>query len=82
MLERVNSAALVGLCTPAEFGDASQRKNRLDPSVRVALELAAGTWELRAPSGGAPRFLEAVRDRVQASLLDEGRVAELVPHKV
>ena len=33
-------------------------------------------------AGGAPRFLAAVRDRVQAALLDSGRVVELVPQKI
>jgi len=82
VLELVDADALLTNCVKAKFGDGAQRTNREDESVRVAFELATGAWELREPGGGTPRFLEVVRDRVQAALLDQERVAELVPQKV
>jgi hypothetical protein len=42
VLRRVDPAALLPHRTKAAFGDAAQRTNREDPSVRVAFELEAG----------------------------------------
>ena len=83
----LDTAALLAHCTKAKFGDASQRTNRKDPNVRVASELATGAWELCDLGRGLPHFLSALRDRascagVQAALVGDRRVVELVPQKV
>ena len=81
VLDRVDAAALLPHCTKATFGYSAQRMNRQDPIIRVACELAAGAWKLSA-LGAEPRFLSVIPDRVQAAVLDERQVVELVPQKV
>ncbi len=81
ILQQVDANVLLPFCSKAKFGDAAQRMNREDPSVRVAFELAAGAWELRG-NGHFPRFLSVIRDRVQAALVGETRDVELVPQKI